>query len=75
MFPQAPVASQVCGCRPLHCLVPATQAAQLPAVQVAGHAVPESNQVPVGSQVCGCRPLHCFDHGAHTPLQIPALHR
>jgi hypothetical protein len=78
VFFQVPVASQVCGCSPLHVMAFGVQTpvqAPVLAEQTYWQGVPLLCQVPVASQSCGCSPLHVFDAGAQTPVQAPPLHR
>jgi hypothetical protein len=72
LFCQVPVASQVCGCMPLHCFAPGVQTpVQAPPAQTYWQAAPVFCQAPFASQVCGCRLLHCLAVGVQTPAQVP----
>ena len=71
---QVPLASQVCGCEPLHCFAPGVQApehAPVALLQRWGQAVPLSCHAPLALQVWGCSPLHCADVGLQEPPQAP----
>ena len=68
-----PLASQSCGCLPLHVRMPGGHApAHAPLTQTLAQAGPLFIQCPVASQSCGCLPVvHCLDRGvqsAQTPL-------
>lgn len=76
VFVQLPVASQTCGCNPLHCFEVGEHAAQAPAT----HATPQVLdvcQLPVVSQFCTwlvmpAVGLHRDAPGLQTPVQRPA---
>ena len=56
VFCHCPLASQVCGCGPLHCLLVGAHTpvhTPLPALHTNGHLVPMSCHCPLGSQSCG----------------------
>jgi hypothetical protein len=53
---QVPVASQTCGCKPLHCFAPGVQfPVHVPLVELQTNwqAEPMLFQAPVASQTCG----------------------
>jgi len=70
-FCHMPLGSHICGCRPLHCLVPEVHAAQVPALHTFVQAVPVFCQTPFGSHVCGCRFMQPFMPGVQLPVQVP----
>jgi hypothetical protein len=68
-----PVASQLCGFNPLHCLAPGLHVPeQAPPLHTLVQVVPLIH-VPVASQVCGVSPLHCLAPGVQTPEHTPLM--
>jgi hypothetical protein len=75
MFCQVPVASQVCGCCPLHCVAPGVHVPpQAPPTHTYAQTDPEFCQVPDESQVCGWPVLQREAPGVHMPEQAPDTH-
>jgi hypothetical protein len=73
VFCHMPLASQVCGCIPLHCFAFGVHAVQVPPLQTFGQAAPLFCQVPALSQVCGWRFMHCLEPGEQLPAHMPVV--
>jgi hypothetical protein len=70
-FCQVPVASQICGCGPLHWRAPGVQTpAHTPTLQMNGHAAPAFCHVSVTSQICGCKPSHWCAPGVLAAVRV-----
>jgi len=75
LFCQAPLASQVCGCWPLHWVCPSAHDPwQAPFTHVWFAHAAAFCQLPAALHVCGWLPLHWMAPGLHEPVHTPPTH-